>query len=214
MACEARREGRRRMSGLRSDGQSPAGGDGEGIRVGQQIRDLRKAKGLTIMDLAERIGRSVGYVSQIERNLSELSIPDVKRIAEALEVQISWFFHPTASVPVDERDYVVRRDNRRRLDFTGTGVIEELLSPSLGGDTELVLTRIPPHSTTGSEFVTRKAEESGLVLQGYLELWIGDRHFTLEEGDSFCFRPEEPHRVANPGDVETVVVWVITPPVY
>ncbi|UCH74888.1 MAG: helix-turn-helix transcriptional regulator [Rhodospirillales bacterium] len=200
------------MSGPRVTG--PDARAAEGIRVGQQIRDLRKAKGLTIAALAGRIDRSVGYVSQIERNLSELSIPDLKRVAEALEVQISWFFHPTAAVPPAERDYIVRRGNRRRLSLTGIGVTEELLSPSLGGASELVLTRIPPHSTTGEEFVTRKAEESGLVLQGRMGLWVKDRYFLLEEGDSFCLRPEESHRVANPGDVECVVVWVITPPVY
>jgi transcriptional regulator with XRE-family HTH domain len=195
----------------------PAGTDPEateGILVGQQIRDLRKAKGLTIAELAERIDRSIGYVSQIERNLSELSIPDLKHVAEALEVQISWFFHPTAAVPMAERDYIVRRGNRRRLSLTGIGVTEELLSPSLGGASELVLTRIPPRSTTGEAFVTRKAEESGLVLEGRMELWVEDRHFVLEEGDSFCFGPDESHRVANPGDRECVIIWVITPPVY
>lgn len=185
-----------------------------GILVGGQIRDLRKAKGLTIAALADRIDRSVGYVSQIERNLSELSIPDLKRIAEALEVQISWFFHSPAAVPAQERGYVVRKENRRRLSLSGIGVVEELLSPSLGGQTELVLTRIPPRTTTGEEFVTRKAEESGLVLQGQLELWVGDRHFLLNEGDSFCFQADESHRIHNPGDIETVMVWVITPPVY
>ena len=189
-------------------------GSAEGILVGAQIRDLRKAKGLTIAALAERIDRSVGYVSQIERNLSELSIPALKRIAEALEVQISWFFHSPATVPAEERGYVVRKENRRRLSLSGIGVVEELLSPSLGGETELVLTRIPPHSTTGDEFVTRKAEESGLVLQGQLELWIEDRHFLLNAGDSFCFQADESHRINNPGNIETIVVWVITPPVY
>jgi len=189
-------------------------GSVEGILVGDQIRDLRKAKGLTIAALAERIDRSVGYVSQIERNLSELSIPGLKRIAEALEVQISWFFHSPATVPAEERGYVVRKENRRRLSLSGIGVVEELLSPSLGGETELVLTRIPPHSTTGDEFVTRKAEESGLVLQGQLELWVEDRHFLLNAGDSFCFQADESHRINNPGDIETIVVWVITPPVY
>lgn len=191
-----------------------SGDAAEGIHVGGQIRDLRKAKGLTITQLAERIDRSVGYVSQIERNLSELSIPDLKRIAEALEVQISWFFHSSAAVPQEERDYIVRKGNRRRLSLSGIGVVEELLSPSLGGATELVLTRIPPRRTTGEEFVSRKAEESGLVLQGMLELWVEDKHFLLGEGDSFCFGPEESHRIHNPGDIETIVVWVITPPVY
>lgn len=191
-----------------------SGGSAEGILVGAQIRDLRKAKGLTIAALAERIDRSVGYVSQIERNLSELSIPALKRIAEALEVQISWFFHSSAAVPVEERDYIVRKENRRRLSLSGIGVVEELLSPGLGGATELVLTRIPPRSTTGEEFVSRKAEESGLVLQGQLELWVEDRHFLLGEGDSFCFQADESHRINNPGNIETIVVWVITPPVY
>ena len=183
------------------------------ILVGRQIRDLRKAKGLTIAGLAGRIERSVGHVSQIERNLSELSVPDLKRIAEALEVQISWFFHPTAEVPAAEREHIVRRGNRRRLKLSGR-VTEELLSPSLGGASELVLTRVPPRTTTGEEFVTRQAEESGLVLHGRLDLWVGDRLFHLEEGDSFRFGAGEPHRIHNPGDIETVVVWVITPPVY
>ena len=186
----------------------------EGILVGGQIRDLRKAKGLTIAELADRIDRSIGFVSQIERNLSELSIPDLKRIAEALEVQISWFFHSSAAVPADERGHIVRRENRRRLSLSGIGVVEELLSPSLGGATELVLTRIPPRTTTGEEFVTRKAEESGLVLQGQMELLVGARHFLLAEGDSFCIQPEESHRIHNPGAIETIVVWIITPPVY
>lgn len=203
-----------RLSGPRNRRPSSGPADGDGILVGEQIRDLRKAKGLTIAELADRIDRSVGYISQIERNLSELSIPDLKRIAEALEVQISWFFHTTAAVPPAERDYIVRRGNRRRLNLSGIGVVEELLSPGLGGATEMILTRIPPRTATGEEFVTRKAEESGLVLQGQLELWVGDRHFLLNEGDSFCFQPEESHRIHNPGDIETVVVWVITPPVY
>ncbi len=203
------------MSEPRTEKQTRGGpAPDEGIRVGGQIRDLRKAKGVTIAGLAERIERSVGYVSQIERDLSELTIPDLKRIAEALEVQISWFFHGSASIPPEERDYIVRRGNRRRLDLSAIGVTEELLSPGLGGDTELILTRFAPGATSGEEFVTRKAEESGLLLQGRLVLEVGDRLFELEEGDSFCFRPGEPHRARNPGEVETIVVWVIAPPVY
>lgn len=198
----------------KGDKTAASGASGEGIRVGRQIRDLRKAKGMTIAGLAGRIERSVGYVSQIERDLSDLTIPDLKRIAEALEVQISWFFHGSAAVPGQERDYIVRRGNRRRLTLAGIGVTEELLSPGLGGATELILTRFAPGTTSGEEFVTRNAEESGLLLQGRLELEIGDQCFLLEEGDSFSFQPGEPHRARNPGKVEAVIVWVISPPVY
>ena len=57
--------------------------------VGEQIRDLRKIRTLTLQGLADKISRSVGYVSQIERNISDVSIPVLKEIAEALDVNIN-----------------------------------------------------------------------------------------------------------------------------
>ncbi|MNR67568.1 DNA-binding transcriptional repressor PuuR [compost metagenome] len=56
--------------------------------------------------------------------------------------------------------------------------------------------------------------EAGVVLKGKLELWIGEQHFTLEEGDSFSFASSTPHRYRNPGDTQTELIWVVTPPSY
>ena len=56
--------------------------EANGVDIGAEIRDLRKARGLTLEDLAGRIGRSVGYVSQVERGISPLTIPNLKAIAE------------------------------------------------------------------------------------------------------------------------------------
>ena len=64
----------------------------DALPVGFQVRDLRKAKGLTIQWLADRVGRSIGYISQIERNKSAVTIPVLNEIALALGVNISWFF--------------------------------------------------------------------------------------------------------------------------
>lgn len=52
------------------------------------------------------------------------------------------------------------------------------------------------------------------MLSGQFELWVGDRHFVLDAGDSFSFASSEPHRYGNPGKVETRVIWVITPPTF
>ncbi|MEM7292861.1 MAG: cupin domain-containing protein [Pseudomonadota bacterium] len=181
--------------------------------VGQQVRDLRKAKGLTLSELGAAIGKSNAYVSLIERNLAEVSISALKGIAEALEVQISWFFQGQAEVPEDERAFIVRRENRRRLKFTGTGLQEELLSPGLNGESELVLTEYAPGASAGDP-VQRNAEEAGVVLEGSLVLVIGENEFTLDAGDSFCMPRGQIHRSWNPGQVTTRVVWVITPPTY
>lgn len=182
--------------------------------LGSQIRDLRKRRGLTLSELAARIGRSVGYVSQVERGSSKLAISDLERIAAALEVQIGWFFQGPSAAPAEERDLIVRRANRRRLEFTGSGVGEELLSPTLTGDIELILTTLEPGASTGPAPRQRRGEEAGLVLSGTLDLELEDRRFRLEAGDSFTLPKNGSHMVHNPGDVPTVVVWVISPPVY
>jgi quercetin dioxygenase-like cupin family protein len=52
------------------------------------------------------------------------------------------------------------------------------------------------------------------LLSGSFELWVGERHFLLGEGDSFSFSSQEPHRYGNPGDVDAVVIWVVTPPTF
>ncbi|MEM1302435.1 MAG: cupin domain-containing protein, partial [Pseudomonadota bacterium] len=69
-------------------------------------------------------------------------------------------------------------------------------------------------SNSGAEPYTHKGEEAGIVLQGELELQIGDQVFLLKSGDSFGFPSAIPHRYGNPGDVETIVIWAVTPPTY
>ena len=48
--------------------------DSKASQLGELIRDLRRARGMTLQELADEIGKSVGYVSQIERNKSTLTI--------------------------------------------------------------------------------------------------------------------------------------------
>lgn len=182
--------------------------------LGHQIRDLRRAKGVTIPQLAARIDRSVGWLSQIERGLSEVSIAALHQIAQALEVQVSWFFGQGTPPPVDELGVVLRRRNRRTLDFHGSGVHEEILSPNLSGQLLLVETTFAPGASTGDRDRERRGEEAGLVLQGTLVLHVDGRNLQLEAGDSFAFTRTGPHRCHNPGRVPCVVLWVITPPSY
>lgn len=180
--------------------------------IGTQIRELRKIKGYTLHRMANAADISIGYLSQIERNQSALPIGVLKRICDVLGVQIHWFFQPVVPPPADERDFIVRAGNRRNMTFTGIGIGEELLSPNLSGPLELLLSTIQPGAD--SEPYSHDGEEAGYVVSGILDLWVGDRYFRLNEGDSFSFSSKEQHRCANPGTVPTKVVWVITPPHY
>ena len=68
-----------------------------------------------------------------------------------------------------------------------------------------------PGGSTGDDLYSHQGEEAGLVLQGRIELQIGAEHFQLEAGDSFSFPSHLPHRYANPGSEEAVIVWANAP---
>lgn len=180
--------------------------------IGSRIRELRKAHGRTLQSVASAVGISVSYLSQIERDVSRLPIGMLKRISDELGVHMNWFFHTGQNGPEDERDIIVRAANRRNLTFTGLGITEELLSPNLAGPLELLISTI--HPGADSEFYSHEGAEAGVVVQGTLELWVDDRHFRLDVGDSFAFASSDAHRCANHGEQPVKVLWVITPPHY
>ncbi|UPJ26355.1 cupin domain-containing protein [Bradyrhizobium sp. CW1] len=180
--------------------------------VGGQIRELRKIKKLTLTQLAQAAGISVGYLSQIERNQSKLPIGILKKLSDVLGVHINWFFNGNMQASSEERDVIVRKAHRRRLTFTGLGIVEELLSPNLAGPLELLLSTIEPGADSGA--YSHDGNEAGILIAGQLDLWVDGKRFRLEEGDSFSFNSTSQHRCANPGQIPAKVVWVITPPHY
>lgn len=202
--------------GLVTDGQSKDESDASveiDDRVGPEIRALRKARDLTLAVLSKETGLSQGHLSQIERGLSSPSIKALHQISRALGVTISWFFTPGNSDETDLRDTVVRAQNRRSLHFS-SGITDELLSPNLDRQIELLRCTFRPGSESGSEPYTHRGEEAGVVLSGELHLWLEDNHIVLRTGDSFAFESKTPHRYANLSDEDTVVIWSITPPTY
>ncbi len=189
----------------------PSGADQPRL-IGREIRGLRKARRVTLAALAEASGLSVGYLSLLERDRATPSIKALHQVSRALGVTISWFFEAD-EVPEEERDLVVRRARRRRLDYSA-GLVDELLSPSLTGALELLSCRIRPGASSGDAPYAHAGEEAGVVIRGRLELWVDGRMVTLEAGDSFGFKSARPHRYRNPGPDEAEVIWAITPPTY
>lgn len=188
-----------------------------GTELGSDIRAMRKARGLTLAGLAEASGRSVGFLSQVERGRKSPSVGTLQAIAEALGVGIGWFFQLGEADVSHERAVVVRRRKRRRLSYTTLGstdylgMVDELLSPTLEGDMALVLTTYRPGASSGDELYDHGGEEAGLVLAGTVDLLLGRRTHRLEAGDSFQFKSAVPHRYVNRGADEAQVLMVISP---
>jgi len=181
--------------------------------VGTRLRELRKAKGLTLKQLAEQSGLSVGFLSQLERQDADPSVRALNAIGKALGVGINWFFPDPEEENNPEAKIIVRADKRRSLRFE-SGVRDELLSPTLSGQLEMILTTFDPGASSGEELYSHRGEEGGYVTQGRLELTVEDQVMILEAGDSFHFKSTRPHRYKNCGEDKAVLVWAVTPPHY
>jgi transcriptional regulator with XRE-family HTH domain len=181
-------------------------------QIGDDIRALRKSRAITLKDLATAVGRSVGWLSQVERGQTQPSVRDLGLIADFFAVNISFFFR-SSSRREEERGLVLRAADRMPIGSAETGLTEELLSPSLSGSFEMIKSVFAPHSTSGGKVAARDKEDGGVVISGCLHLVMGGLRVELHAGDSFQFAARD-YSWSNPHAEPAVVIWVVSPPIY
>ena len=179
--------------------------------LGRDLRVLRKQRGLTLAEVATTVDRSVGWLSQVERNISEPTTEEIAALAKVLGVSISTFFGRSQSKPGEE-GRIVRKGARRPIGRRVEGLVEELLSPDLTDDFEMLHSTFAP-GVARTEKISRPTQEVGYVVSGTLDVTIDDDTFTVAPGDSFRIRGQA-LRWANTSSEPCVVIWVIAPPVY
>lgn len=174
--------------------------------VGRRLRLLREARRLPLAEVAQRLGKSVGYLSQVERGLSSLPIRDLVRIADLLEVDFLSLMSPIETD--DEASPIRRAADTAPITFHQSGISKRPLAPSAPGDLRLFVMTLEPGSSTGTELYHHDGEEAGLVIQGAIRLTIGRATHDLGEGDAFRFASHVPHGFANAASSQSVVLWV------
>ena len=178
--------------------------------LGADIRTLRKSRGLTLIDMAAALGRSVGWLSQVERDKSHPSISDLGKMAQLLDVSLSSFLQVAANP--EEEGIVVRARSRRPIGSRTPGLFEGLLSPDLTDDFEVIHSRFDPGAEV-TEPIVRQTQEVGYIVSGRFDLTVNSKSFSLTAGDSFRLRGE-PFTWRNPSNKPCEIIWVISPPVY
>jgi transcriptional regulator with XRE-family HTH domain len=161
--------------------------------LGLRIRNVRKARGLVLQQVADATHLTVGFLSQVERDIAVPSISSLALIASALDASIETFVPPPEPVPR------VSRDGRRpAFSIDPQSVAYERLSTDFPGRTLSALkVRVPPAYT--SETSAHAGEEIVYVLSGSIRYVIGGETHDLDAGDCLHFAAEHPHRVENVG---------------
>jgi transcriptional regulator with XRE-family HTH domain len=180
------------------------------LAVGRRIRELRRARALSLETVVARTDLSIGFVSQIERGLSSPSLRVLATLADVLGVGIAALFGAKPNDDGGSGGVVTRETQRAELKLWRTGISKQLLSPA-GAENRLnlFLVHMEPGGSTGNELYTHDGEEAGLVLEGAMTLTVDAETWSLKTGDSFRFASRRPHRFSNPADdAKAVVLWV------
>lgn len=172
------------------------------LSLGMRIRSARRSRGLSLRQVAGRIGVSASFLSALERGESGVSVQILSRIADALEIPMS-AFAPVRPLGTS----VVRRDERPRTVLDEGVTWEELVSP--GHTFEPAVLIVPPGENSGGP-IARPGEIFVFALKGRLTFATGNEgsHVTLREGDSLVLSLASTWSWENDGDVETHVLWV------
>jgi transcriptional regulator with XRE-family HTH domain len=178
--------------------------------IGERVKTLRAERKRTLAALAQRVGVSTSYLSQVERDKTTPSLATLTALAAALDVQVRYFFETTT-----EAAFVFRASDKMR-DGNGTTpagraaaaqeVTEQQLAPP--GRSRLVVThlQIPPGQASGN-LSAWPGEEFVFVLSGVIHIDLGGESYSLAAGDSLHFDAAQPHAWRNDSQESCSVLW-------
>lgn len=184
------------------------------VRIGAKIRHARLLRGLSLRQLADKVGCSVSALSKIECQKANPSITMLHRVCSALEMNMAALFSGGEDFSVVTRGQdrpVIQTDQVRR----GEGIrLERLVPYSASSLLQGNIHVIQPGG--GSDHgLQHEGEEIGYVIEGHLELIVDGVTYLAEAGDSFFFRSDQPHSYRNASDTaEARVIWINTPPTF
>ena len=180
------------------------------LDLGDRLRALRVAAGLSQRQLAARAQVSNGTISMIEADKVSPSVSALRQILEALGVSIGDFF----ATPEPRGDAIVFRADEL-TEISGGAVSYRQVGADLRGRAlQMIHERYKPGAQSGSKMISHQGEEAGLVIKGRLTLEVDGARYELAEGDAYLFDSRKPHAFRNAGEGDLVIVSACTPPTF
>jgi len=177
-------------------------------QIGDRLKALRKSRGLTLQQLADRADLSISSLSQTERGLVSPTVRTIYSVCQALGVSPAWIIDPESAKDHNpDGNYIVRASRRTEV-FNANGVVKQVATPAGEERYKAFIVDIDVGGSSGDDQYSHKGEEIGVVLQGMLVLQIEGKEYRLSKGDSFAFPSHIPHRFFNESNAPASVFWV------
>ena len=195
---------------------------------GSRIREMRKRRGLTLKEVAEATGYTIGHISQIERDLKSPSLVALRKIAACLKCSEVWLIMDDSELSAksseegkkSKESYLMRKENRIPMKIPEIDVSYSIFTPSkLPNAQEAQMTglivRLKPNTWVTEKMISHgNYDESLLLLKGELELRIDNSTYMIYEGDSFYIPKNCLHNYLNTSNEEATIIVYFSQSVY
>jgi len=175
-------------------------------QLGGYVRELRQQRGYTLSEVGARTGLSIAMLSMIERGRSNPSIGSLLALADALGVPMASLFQ--AVTPASDGGAGVVRAATQKVIQTSSGVQRRIIASDPKRGYEVAENRYDARTESSAVLTHHQGYEVGFVLEGQLEVTVGDRTHLLSAGDAIQIESMQPHRFYNPGPHHARTIWI------
>jgi transcriptional regulator with XRE-family HTH domain len=177
--------------------------------IGARLQLVRKSKGLSQRELAKRVGVTNSTISLIEQNKVSPSVSSLKKVLDGIPISLADFFTLDLEKGLPDSPFYVADE----LPDVGSNGIHYFLVGQYRPQRQMCILRevMPPGTDTGDSMLAHEGEEGGVVVEGEVEVTVGDQVRVLKAGEGYYFESRTPHRFRNVGEVDAVIVSANTP---
>ena len=177
--------------------------------VGVRLKAVRLLKSLSQRELAKRAGVTNSTISMIEKNSVSPSITSLKKILNGIPISLVDFF--TEDLDTKQIQKVVYSPDEL-INIGSADISMNLVGKAFPRrQMTFLIETYQPHSDTGIELLQVDAEEGGYVLEGKIELTVGDDVFIINKNEGYYFDNNKPHRFHNPFNKVCKIISATTP---
>lgn len=185
----------------------------------ERLGQIRNQKKMSYDTVGEKAQLHPSLVEQIEKGMVSPSTGALKQISNALEIHLADLFQEVgfSDEEIEKIDQgseivLIEKSRRKSLDVKGSKAFYHYLTPMIADKNLELLHQEAEPKASGGNWLSHEGEECCYVVEGQFRVYVDDKSYDLNKGDTLWFKSYQKHKWENPGDKKAVVIWAITPP--
>ena len=181
--------------------------DEKKFSVGQQLREIRTSRRLSMKSLAQKSGLNINTLSLIENEHTSPSVSTLQQLAQSLQVPITEFFETDHGT----RKLIHQKQGKRPCVTFQHSIMEDLAPGMPRFGAEPIIVTLEPRADSGKKQIVHTGREFVYCLDGRIVYTVDNEKYILEPGDSLIFDAYLPHHWKNIDSMPSRVLLVLCP---